>query len=67
MNLESFARNIDYEKRRSFNSSYIADVYDSEAWQEQTQEEGSLDVMDIEDDGILFVCLLIIIVYLLDY
>ena len=70
MKVKSFARSIDYEKRRNFNSSYIADVYDSEVWKEETQEENlsdnAIDMMDIEDDGILFVCLFIIIVYLLD-
>ena len=60
MKLQSFARSVDYEKRRHYNSSYISDVYDSEAWQEQMQEpdlsaSGNEMDIEIEDDG-MFIC-----------
>ena len=58
MHLKAFAKCIDYEKRRNFNSSYIADVYDSEAWKEQTEDDLAATDMDIEDDGI-FICVFV--------
>lgn len=52
MKLKSFARSVNYEKIRNFNSSYITDVYDSESWKEQTQQQDSqANEMDIEDNG----------------
>ena len=60
MKLPSFARSVDYENQRNYNCDYITDVYDSESWKEQTQEEDSSDNemdLDVEEDG-NFICLL---------